>query len=136
GVDAVMPCDFHSDGHPRALTDVRLEELTAYYRLGRKFSDSQFLMIPAEEANAHFGGHWVVAFPKPVLWFMDKASEGPLVRQHPQYGKVYHVGSPEDVFEMVRLEKGIVYTAHPRTKSSSRQPDVYRDEEFFLDSRF
>jgi hypothetical protein len=49
---------------------------------------------------------------------------------------VYHVGSPEDVIEMVRLEKGIVYTAHPRTKSSPQQPDVYREEEFFLDSRF
>jgi hypothetical protein len=136
GVDAVMTCDFHSDGHPHDVTGVRLDELDAYYRLGRKLSDSKFLMIPAEEANSHLGGHWIVAFPKPVLWFMDRASEGPLVRQDPKYGKVYHVGSPEDVIEMVRLEKGIVYTTHPRTKSSFGYPDKYRDQDFFLDPRF
>ena len=37
---------------------------------------------------------------------MRKGSEGPLLRQHPKYGPVYHVGSPADILEMVRRENG------------------------------
>ena len=59
---------------------------TAYYRMCRKQSDSKFLLIPSEEANVILGGHWSIAFPKPVYWFMSKATEGPLQRPHPKYG--------------------------------------------------
>ena len=82
------------------------------------------------------GGHWSLAFPKPVYWFMSKASEGPLERQHPKYGSVYHVGSPADVIEMVRREQGILYQTHPRTKSSFGYPDKVRQTDFFLDPRY
>jgi hypothetical protein len=136
GIDATITADFHGDGHPRDLTDLRLEELAAYYRMCRKISDSKFLLIPSEEANVHLGGHWSLAFPKPVYWFMSKASEGPLQREHPKYGSVYHVGSPADVIEMIRRERGILYQAHPRTKSSFGYPDKIRNTEFFLDPRF
>lgn len=136
GIDAAITADFHGDGHPQDLTDLRLEELEAYYRMCRKQSDSRFLLIPSEEANTHLGGHWSVFFPKKVLWFMGKAAPGPLVRQHPRYGPVYHVGSPEDVIEMVRKENGIIYQTHPRTKSSYEYPDKIRHTDFFLDSHF
>jgi hypothetical protein len=136
GIDAAITADFHGDGHPQAVTDVRLEELDAYYRMCRKISDSKFLLIPSEEANVHLGGHWSLAFPKPVYWFMSKASEGPLQRAHPKYGSVYHVGSPADVIEMIRRERGILYQTHPRTKSSFAYPDKVRHSDFFLDSRF
>ena len=33
GIDATITADFHGDGHPRDLTDLRLEELAAYYRM-------------------------------------------------------------------------------------------------------
>jgi hypothetical protein len=102
----------------------------------RKQSNSKFLLIPSEEANVHLGGHWSVAFPKPVYWFMSKATEGPLQRTHSKYGTVYHVGSPDDVIEMVRRERGIIYQTHPRTKSSFGYPDKVRDTAFFLDPRF
>jgi hypothetical protein len=136
GIDATITADFHGDGHPQDVTDLRLDELDAYYRMCRKISDSKFLLIPSEEANVHLGGHWSLAFPKPVLWFMSRASEGPLERQHPKYGKVYHVGSPADVIEMIRRERGILYQAHPRTKSSFGYPDKIRHTDFFLDPRF
>ena len=136
GIDAAITADFHGDGHPEVLTDLRLEELDAYYRMCRKVSDSTFLLIPSEEANVHLGGHWSLAFPKPVYWFMSKSSEGPLQRQHPKYGSVYHVGSPADVIEMIRRERGILYQAHPRTKSSFGYPDKVRNTDFFLDPRF
>jgi hypothetical protein len=136
GIDAAITADFHGDGHPQSLTDLRLEELSAYYRMCRKQSDSKFLLIPSEEANVLLGGHWSIAFPKPVYWFMGKATEGPLQRAHSKYGSVYHVGSPEDVIEMVRREQGIIYQTHPRTKSSFGYPDKVRDTGFFLDPRF
>ncbi len=136
GIDAAITADFHGDGHPQDLGDLRLRELDAYYRMCRKQSDSRFLLIPSEEANVHLGGHWSVFFPRKVLWFMGKQSPGPLVREHPTYGKVYHVGSPEDVIEMTRRENGIIYQTHPRTKSSYEYPDKVRQTDFFLDPHF
>jgi hypothetical protein len=70
GVDAAMIADFHGDGHPRDQTELRLKELKAYYEFCRGQSDPAFLLMPSEEANVHYGGHWAVAFPKPVFWFM------------------------------------------------------------------
>ncbi len=72
GVDASMIMDFHGDGHPADLTDLRLDELDAYFRALKAQSDPEFLLIPAEEANVHLGGHWSVVFPKPVYWFMNR----------------------------------------------------------------
>src|SRR5712692_5751529 len=60
GVDASMIMDFHGDGHPNDLTDLRLQEIDAYFRAGRAQSDSEFLLIPSEEANVHLGGHWTL----------------------------------------------------------------------------
>ena len=84
GINVAITCDFHGDGHPQDLTDLRLQELEAYYRMCRRQSDSQFLLIPSEEANVILGGHWTVTFPKPVYWFMGKKTEGPLQRTHPE----------------------------------------------------
>jgi hypothetical protein len=136
GINTAITCDFHGDGHPRDLTDLRLEELDAYYRMCRKQSDSQFLLIPSEEANVILGGHWLVAFPRPVYWFMSKKTEGPLQRTHPRYGTVYHVGSPDDILAMVQREHGMMYQTHPRTKDSFGYPDKVRDTAFFRDPSF
>ena len=136
GIDVAITCDFHGDGHPRDLTDLRLQELDAYYRMCRKQSDSKFLLIPSEEADVILGGHWSVAFPKPVYWFMSKANEGPLQQTHAKYGTVYHVGSPDDILEMVRREQGIMYQTHPRTKDSFGYPDKVRDTNSFRDPHF
>ncbi len=136
GIDAAITADFHGDGHPQDPTPLRLDELEAYYRMCRKQSDSRFLLIPSEEANVHLGGHWSIFFPKKVLWYMGKTGAGPLVEQHPKYGRVYHVGSPADVIEMTRRENGMIYQTHPRTKSSYEYPDKVRHEDFFLDAHF
>ena len=65
GVDASMIMDFHGDGHPHDLTDLRLDELHAYFAALRAQSDPDFLLIPAEEANVHLGGHWALGFQSP-----------------------------------------------------------------------
>jgi hypothetical protein len=69
GVDAAMIMDFHGDGHPQDLTEVRLKELAAYY--GRRAIRPNFLIIPAEKPT-HTSvdiGRW---FSKPVFWFMKR----------------------------------------------------------------
>jgi hypothetical protein len=104
--------------------------------MARKQSDSRFLLIPSEEGDTMLGGHWSIIFPKKVLWFMGKATTGPLARQHPQFGTTYHVGSPEELLELVRRENGILYQTHPRTKSSYTFPDKVRDTEFFRDPHY
>lgn len=136
GVDAAIIADFHGDGHPQDQTDLRLKELKAYFDHCRAQSDSSFLLVPSEEANVHYGGHWAVAFPKPVYWFMADPGIQSSVSQHPQYGKVYTIGSAKALLDMVRKENGFAYQTHPRTKGSRTQPDSIRFTEHFLDDTY
>lgn len=116
GVDASMIMDFHGDGHPGDLTDVRLQELDAYFRALRAQSDPDFLLMPAEEANVHLGGHWALVFPKPVYWFMNRPNGGAFVSTHPKYGTVYSAADAREMLDLVRREGGYMYQTHPRTK--------------------
>jgi len=131
GVDAAIIMEFHGDGHPRDLTDVRLKELDAMYRATRAQSDANFLLIPAEEANVHLGGHWAVFFPKPVRWYMDRPQGTEFYKDG-----VYHIGNAHEMVEMVRRESGYMYQTHPRTKGSTGFPDQIRDSEQFRDPRY
>lgn len=136
GVDASIIMDFHGDGHPRDLTDLRLEELDAYFRALRAQSDSGFLLIPSEEANVHFGGHWALVFPKPVYWFMDRPTGVAFEATQPRYGTVYSVADASELLELVRREGGYMYQTHPRTKGSTGYPDQIADSEHFRDPRY
>ena len=138
GVDAMMIMDFHGDGHPADLTDLRLDELDAYFKSLKAQSDPEFLLIPAEEANVHLGGHWSVVFPKPVYWFMSrpKSAGAAFEMQHPKYGKVYSAANPQEMLELVRREGGYMYQTHPRTKGSTGFPDKILATEFFRDPRY
>ncbi|MEO7653344.1 MAG: hypothetical protein ABIZ80_23035 [Bryobacteraceae bacterium] len=136
GVDAAMIMDFHGDGHPRDLTKLRFDELDAFYKACRAQTDKDFLLIPGEEANAHFGGHWSVAFPKPVYWQMGPPDSESSKTVHPKYGTVYRIGSAKALLEMLRAEKGHAYQTHPRTKGSTGFPDKIRDTEHFRDARY
>jgi hypothetical protein len=136
GVDSAMIMDFHGDGHPSDLTDTRLRELNAFYQACRAQSNSNFLLIPAEEANTILGGHWALVFPKPVYWFMDRKPDQKLKTSDEKYGQVWRVHTPEDVWSMVSQEGGYVYQTHPRTKGSTGYPDKIKDTFYFRDPRF
>ncbi len=136
GIDAALIADFHGDGHPQAVDDTRLTELQAYYRYCRAQSGGDFLIVPGEEANAHLGGHWMLAFPKPVQWIMSRKADEPFEAQHPKFGKVYRVGNAAEMRDLIQRENGIAWTAHPRTKGSLGFPDKYKDAEFFRDPNF
>ena len=136
GVDASIIMDFHGDGNPRDLTDRRLDELDAYFRALRAQSEPDFLLIPSEEANVHFGGHWALVFPRPVYWFMNRPERGAFEMTHPRYGTVYSTADAAELLELVRREGGVMYQTHPRTKGSTGFPDRIAETEHFRDPAY
>jgi hypothetical protein len=136
GVNSAMIMDFHGDGHPRDPGETRLRELSAFYDACRKQSGPDFLLIPAEEANVHFGGHWALAFPKPVLWHMDRKPPQAFREKDAKYGTVYRVADSKELLDLVRAEDAFVYQTHPRTKGSTGFPDQIRDTAHFIDLHY
>jgi hypothetical protein len=140
GVRMVHLAEFHGDGHPQDPGPLRQPELEAMVAECRRLSDDELLLMPGEEANVYLGinepgkhpGHWLYFFPKPVYWVMRRAPGESFASVDPKYGTVYHVGSREDLVELLRREHGLAWTAHPRIKASSWTPDIYRREDFYL----
>src|SRR5439155_11819457 len=136
GINVAMMSDFHGDGHPKDPGPARLREQKTYFDACRRHSDRDFLIVPGEEPDAWFGGHYTTVFPRPVFWTQVRGAGQPLEESHPDYGKVYHVGSAADELEMMRREGGFVWQAHPRTKGSSGYPEAIRDSEHFRSDRY
>jgi hypothetical protein len=136
GVDSAMIMDFHGDGHPADLTDLRLRELDDYYKACRRVTDKNFLLIPAEEADVYLGGHWSLTFPKPVYWMMDRKANEPFSKADAKYGTVYRVHDAAEMWKLVRLEHGYAYQTHPRTKGSTGYPDKILSTEYFRDPQY
>lgn len=131
GIDIAHVYDFHTDGHPRNTGAVRAAELRDYYAEARRLSSGDFLLIPGEEANAHFGGHWNLLLPGPLTWFMQRKAAEPF-----EENGVYRVGSAEEMFRMIQRTGALAFTAHPRTKGSTGYPDNYKDTAFYRDASF
>jgi hypothetical protein len=140
GVQMVHLAEFHGDGHPQDPGPLRLQELDWMFRECRRLSDSEFLLLPGEEGNAFLGiqepgkhpGHWMLLFPRPVYWIQQRKPEQPSAEWNAAYGRVYRVGSREDMVRLIRAEGALVWTSHPRIKASSWAPDIFRKEDFFL----
>ena len=114
----------------------RLTLLKTMHDETARLSDDQLLLLPGEEPNVHLGGHWISFFPKNVYWTLDRKEGQPFVENDPVLGKVYHVGSDDDVLKLMEAEGGLMWTAHPRIKSSFGFPDKHRNEPFFKSDRF
>jgi hypothetical protein len=136
GVDMVHLAEFHYTAHPEGPDELRLLELKYLFDMCRKYSDKEFLLIPGEEPNEFFGGHWLQLFPKPVYWIMSRREGTPMLSDHPVYGKVYNIGNSEEMLDLLKKERGIAWTAHARTKGSTGFPDKYKEEPFFKSDRF
>jgi hypothetical protein len=138
GVNIVYLGDFHDDSDPNDPGPKRFREEKIYFDGAQRVSDKDFLVMPAEEPNAYLGGHWYLLTPRPV--YFSHATPRPanqqFLEEDPTYGRVYHLGSAEDVLSMINREHGIIWTAHPRTKSSEGYPEAYKDKDFFLSDRF
>lgn len=136
GVDIVHLAEFHNGVTPRLATAERLKQLKTLHEECARLSDSELLVLPGEEPNVHLGGHWLSFFPKPVYWVLNRAGGQPFSEQLPGYGTVYHVGSADDVFELMQKEHGLMWTAHARIKGSRGFPDAYWEKPFFRSERF
>jgi hypothetical protein len=136
GIDSAMIMDFHGDGHAGDLTGIRPHELDQYYKACRAQSDSRFLLIPSEEADIYLGGHWGLVFPHPVYWYQNRKPNESFEAADPKYGKVYRVHDADEMWKMIKLEDGIVYETHPRTKGSTGYPDKILNTHYFTDSSY
>jgi len=136
GADIVHLAEFHYEDGSRIAEANRLNKLKVMHDETRRLTDSELLLLPGEEPNVQLGGHWISLFPKPVNWTLNRSAGKPFVEEIEGYGKVYHVGSPADVLGLFEAEHGLMWTAHPRIKSSFGFPDQYKDTEFFRSERF
>lgn len=140
GVEIVHLAEFHGDGHPQDPGPVRLAEMEAMFAECRRLSDDEILFLPGEEANIALGkaragkeaGHWLYLFPRPVYWTMKRASDQPFMESHPPRGPVYHVGTGDDMVDLLEREHGLAWTSHARIKGSSWTPDFFRHQPFYL----
>ncbi|WP_316793974.1 hypothetical protein [Pedobacter frigoris] len=136
GIDIVHLAEFHYTAHPKGPDELRLLELKTLFDMCKQYSDDGFLLLPGEEPNEFFGGHWLQFFPKQVYWIMQRKKGQPLYEEHPVYGRIYHIGDKDDMLKLLEMEGGLAWTAHARTKGSVNAPDVYKDETFFKSDRF
>jgi hypothetical protein len=134
GINIVYLGDFHDDSDLSDPGPKRFAEEKVYFEGAQRVSDKDFLVMPAEEPNVFLGGHWYLLTPKPVYFShaVPRPADQQFMENDPVYGQVYHLGSAEDVLNMVNREQGIFWTAHPRTKSSEGYPEQYKDKDFFL----
>jgi hypothetical protein len=141
-VNVVHLAEFHGDGHPADPGPQRLPELRHMFEVCRRHSDDRLLFIPGEEANAQLNtpappgipaGHWLYLFPRPVYLTLVRGPNVPLAEEIDPYGTVYHAGSEADMVEILRREKALAWTAHPRIKASYSCPDSYREKDWYRD---
>ncbi|GGH00123.1 hypothetical protein [Pedobacter zeae] len=136
GLNIVKLAEFHGPGHPKGPDSIRLKELDALFKQTKRLSDPDFLLLPGEEANNFYGGHWLAFFPKPVYWVMSRKSDLPFETNDPKYGKVYRINDKAEMLRLLEQEQGLAWTAHARTKASTGYPDQYREEDFFKSETF
>jgi hypothetical protein len=129
GINIAGPVD-----RPRA--DTHLEELHWLFEGSARHSDDTFMVMPQLENSTLLGGHWDLLFSHPVYYEYGRPEGTPLVTTHPQHGKLYNIGSPEDVMAMVEAENMVIYMPHPRTKGSTGYPDAVADTPHFLNDRY
>lgn len=142
GVNIVHLAEFHGDGHPDDMTEQRLNEMKTMFELCRTFSDDKFLLLPGEEGNKYLGhpwpaekgvhpGHWIYFLPKHVYLTWKRNEGQPFSEQLDPFGKVYHVGSRDDMVQLLKEETGVAWTTHPRIKASFATPDIFKDTDFY-----
>jgi len=114
----------------------RLDSLALYYEMVKLQSRKDFLVMPNEEILAgelatQLGGHTDLLISHPVYWVQGRASGQPLIEDDPKHGKVYHIGSPEDLIEMTHREDLLLYMPHPDTKGSAGFPGAFKTRAIF-----
>ena len=136
GLNIIGLSDFHGDLHANDPGPLRFKDQKDYREATRRASDADFLITPWEEPSAYFGGHYNIMFPKNVYWSKVRQAGQPFTETDPAYGKVYHMGSAEDVQTMMDAEGAYWYHAHPRTKGTTGYPDLIFDKPWTKNDRY
>ena len=129
GINIAGPVD-------RPRDETQLEEQQALFNGAVRHSDHEFMVMPEMENSNLLGGHWDLLFSHPVYYVDERAEGTALITEHPIYGKMYNIGSAEDVMAMVEAENMLIYMPHPRTKGSTGFPDAVADTQHFLNDRY
>jgi hypothetical protein len=117
----------------------RLEEMASYYEMARLQSrpKDKFLVMPNEELfNFPMPAHNDILISHPFYWVSGRKPGQPLVENNPKFGKVYHIGSPKDLTDMMHVEDAFIMMPHPDTKGSAGYPQAFKDEPFFSDPNY
>jgi hypothetical protein len=141
GINIAILADFHSDSHPADTGTVRLNEQKVYFEGCERMSDRDMLLIPGEEPDANFGGHYMFVFPKSLYFtHVKEPAKGPAGQPFSEnlapYGQVYHTTTAATELDLLKKEQGLVWQTHPRTKGSAGYPDATRERDFFQSDRF
>ena len=141
GINLAILADFHSDSHATDTGKVRFNEQKVYFDGCERFSDRDMLLIPGEEPDANFGGHYMFVFPKPLFFsHVKEPAKGPAGQPFSEtlapFGQVYHTTTAGNELALLNQENGLVWQTHPRTKGSAGYPDAVREKDFFRSDRF
>ena len=141
GINMAILADFHGDSHATDTGKLRLDEQKVYFEGCQRFSDRDMLLIPGEEPDANFGGHYMFLFSKPLFFtHVKEPAKGPAGQPFEEtlapYGKVYHPTTAATELNLLKQEQGLVWQTHPRTKGSTGYPDAVREKDFFRSDRF
>jgi len=141
GINMAILADFHSDSHPTDTGKIRFNEQKVYFDACRRFSDRDMLLIPGEEPDANFGGHYMFVFPKPLFFsHVKEPAKGPAGQPFEEemapFGKVFHTATAATELNLLNQQHGLVWQTHPRTKGSAGYPDAVREKDFFRSDRF
>ena len=97
GINIAILADFHGDAHATDTGKLRFDEQKVYFDGCARFSDKNFLLIPGEEPDANFGGHYMFVFPRPVYFSHlrkpEEPANQPFTEEMQPYGKVYHTST-------------------------------------------
>ena len=67
---------------------------------------------------------------------MDARRGNRWLKNDPKDGKVYRIGTADDLMEMVKREDIMMLMPHPRTKNNAGYPDGFKDKDYFKDAHF
>ena len=141
GINIAILADFHSRLASERHRQAPLDEQKVYFDGCARFSDRDFLLIPGEEPDANFGGHYMFVFPRPrLLHARQEPAKGPQAslswRTWPPYGKVYHTTNGRNELDAAEAGEGAGVAdapAHQRLRRLSRRRP---DKDFFHSDRF
>jgi hypothetical protein len=141
GINIAILADFHGDSHPADTGKIRFNEQKVYFEGCQRFSDRDMLLIPGEEPDANFGGHYMFVFPRPLFFsHLREPAKGPPGQPFSEslapFGTVFHTTTAATELNLLKQEHGLVWQTHPRTKGSAGYPDAIREKDFFRSDRF